>query len=260
MVAFNAPRALTDDARAGHQAFKDFTSGGHKNVSDLERFASVTAGALIMISAFQRRPLTGLLLGGLGAALVYRGVTGHCGCYQALGVSTRREEGSATAVPARYGFKYEKSLVINRKAEDLFDFWRNVENLPRIMPHLSSVRDTGGNRSHWVATGPLGIEVEWDAEIYNEDPGRMIAWRSLPGGEVDTAGSVHFEEHGPGRGTEVRVSLKYNPPLGQIGANLAWLMGSGAEQEIDADLRRFRQRMEGGVPSDTRQGVLSKRK
>jgi len=228
------------------------TCASQKNVGDTERLGSVIGGGLMILSAIRSQPLPALLFGACGAALIYRGVTGHCECYKALGISTRNDEGRMTAVPAQYGLRYEKSLVINRSAHDLFDFWRDLENLPRIMPHLTSVKDTGGRRSHWVATGPLGVEVEWDAEVYREDTGRFIAWRSLPGGDIDTAGSVHFEEHGAGRGTEVRVSLKYNPPLGKLGANLAWLLGRGVEQEIDDDLRRFRQMMESGSLSRTR--------
>jgi uncharacterized membrane protein len=253
MVAFSTtrPSSLREPAST-------MTCASQKNVGDIERVASVISGGLMILNAIPSRPLSALLLGGCGAALIYRGITGHCECYKALGISTRNEEGRMTAVPAQYGFKYEKSLVINRGAHDLFDFWRDLENLPRIMPHLTSVKETGGGHSHWVATGPLGVEVEWDAEVYNEDPGRLIAWRSLPGGDVDTAGSVHFEEHGAGRGTEVRVVLKYNPPLGKVGANLAWLLGSGVEKEIDNDLRRFRQMMESGAFSRSRMQVAGR--
>jgi len=253
MVAFSPERRISS-----HQPASSMTCASQKNVGDVERFASVVGGALMVLSALQRRPLEGLLLGGFGAALIYRGISGHCECYKALGISTANEEGRVTSVPAQYGFKYEKSLVINRSANDLFDYWRDLENLPGIMPHLTSVKETGGDRSHWVATGPIGVELEWAAEIYNEDPGRMIAWRSLPGGDVDTAGSVHFVEHGAGRGTEVRVSLKYNPPLGKVGANLAWLLGGGVEQEIDNDLRRFRQMMETGEFSRRRRQIAGR--
>ena len=252
MVAFFPERRIST-----HQPASSMTCASQKNVGDVERFASVVGGALMVLSALQRRPLAGLL-GGFGAALIYRGITGHCECYKALGISTANEEGRVMSVPAQYGFKYEKSLVINRGANDLFDYWRDLENLPDIMPHLTSVKETGGDCSHWVATGPTGVELEWDAEIYNEDPGRMIAWRSLPGGDVDTAGSVHFVEHGAGRGTEVRVSLKYNPPLGKVGANLAWLLGGGVEQEIDNDLRRFRHMMETGEFSRRREQMAGR--
>jgi uncharacterized membrane protein len=211
------------------------------NVGQTERWISLAAGGAMLLDGLRRGGILELTLGGF---LVYRGATGHCSMYQALGVNTARDAKSRTAVPAQQGFKYEKSIAINRHPEDLFDYWRNFENLPRVMRHLRSVTVQPGGRSHWVAAGPLGLQVEWDAEIINEEHGRLIAWRSLPGSTVDTAGSVHFDENASGRGTLLTVSLKYNPPGGQLGANIAWLMGASAEQEIEEDLRRFKQSME----------------
>jgi len=222
-----------------------------QNVGDTERVFSVLGGGAIALYGLNRGSWDGLFIAALGGALLYRGITGHCHCYGALGISTARDEDSATGVPAQYGFKYEKSFMINRPARELYDQWRKLENLPRIMRHLHSVSETWGGRSHWVAKGPMGMQVEWDAEIINEDPGRLIAWRSLPGSQVDTAGSVHFDDRSDGRGTELKVSLKYNPPGGQLGARLAWLMGSGAEQEIEEDLRRFKQMVETGEVAST---------
>lgn len=220
-----------------------------KNVGEVERYGSLFAGGLLLVNGVQRGKLSGLILTGLGASLLYRGFTGHCSLYQQLGMSTA-SSGGAIGVPAQQGFKYERSLTINRSPQELFAFWRELSNLPRIMRHLESVTNIGGGRSRWVATGPMGVRVEWEAEVHNEDPGRMIAWRSLPGGQVDTAGSVHFEERS--RGTELRVSLKYNPPGGKLGANLAWLMGKSIEQEISSDLDRFKQVMETGEVASTR--------
>ena len=114
------------------------------------------------------------------------------------------------------------------------------------MEHLQAVTVSGGNRSHWVAKAPLGQSVEWDAEIHNERENELIAWRSLEGSQVETAGSVHFTPAQAGRGTEVRVNLKYNPPAGQIGIALAKLLGEAPDQQIRDDLRRFKQVMESG--------------
>lgn len=141
-------------------------------------------------------------------------------------------------------------MVINRPPEELYAFWRNFENLPRIMQHLKSVRSTGGNRSHWVAQGPFGSPAEWEAEIITERPNETIGWRSLPGSVVDTAGSVHFQRTPGDRGTEVRVVLKYDPPAGKAGAAIAWLTGAVPEHQIREDLRRFKRFMETGeVPT-----------
>lgn len=222
------------------------TTGTSQNVGDAERMISLIGGSIIGVYGLTRGSLSGLLIAGVGSALAYRGLSGNCSIYRAFGISSNRDEHSATAVPAQYGFKLERAVTINRPAEDLYDQWRNLENLPTIMRHLKSVTNLGGGRSHWIASGPLGVQVEWDAEIINEDPGRLIAWRSLPGSQVDTAGSVHFDERPAGRGTELTVSLKYNPPGGQAGAGVAWLLGSGAEQQVEEDLRRFKQKMETG--------------
>ena len=219
-----------------------------QNVGGSERTLSLVGGGLLGLyglrQVLHQNPIKGLLFTAIGGSLIYRGMTGNCQLYRALGVSSNRNEHPATGVPAQYGYKIEKSITIHRSAGDLYNHWRKLENLPKIMRHLLSVTQTDGRRSRWVAQGPLGVQVEWEAETINEDPGRMIAWRSLPGSQVDTAGSVHFEDYEAGRGTQVRVSLKYNPPGGQLGAGVAWLMGSGAEQEITEDLQRFKLTME----------------
>src|SRR5204863_9344977 len=141
------------------------------------------------------------------------------------------------------------TITIQCTQQEPYQFWRNLENLAHVMRHLESVR-VQGNRSHWVAKGPLGMCVEWDAEIYNENPNEMIAWRSLEGAAVDTTGSVHFRPAPGGRGTEVRVVLKYDPPAGKVGASVARLFGNSAAQQVQEDLRRFKQVMEAGeVPT-----------
>src|SRR5690606_8464855 len=117
------------------------------------------------------------------AALLYRGVTGHCHSYEMLGIDTS-EHKATTGVPAQYGIRVEETITINRSPEHLFGFWRDVENLAQVMQHLKRVDAIDAHRSHWVAEGPLGIQVEWDAEIFNERSGELIAWRSLPGGDI----------------------------------------------------------------------------
>ncbi len=215
------------------------------NVGDLERWLSVLGGSALGLFGLSRRSLGGLALAAVGGSLVYRGLTGHCACYQALGISTAEEHGPATSVPAGHGVKVEESITINKPAAELYRFWRDLHNLGRFMSHLESVR-TEGNRSHWVACGPLGTRAEWDAEIITERANELIGWRSLPGSEVDTAGSVHFRALPEGRGTEVCVALKYDPPAGKVGAAVARLFGSSPQAQIREDLRRLKQFMETG--------------
>jgi len=134
--------------------------------------------------------------------------------------------------------------VIRRTPTAVYGFWRDLENLPTFMSHLSSVEATDASRSHWVAKGPLGTRLEWDAEIINEKEAELIAWRSLSGSTVDTAGSVHFRPLSDGRETELRISLKYNPPGGKLGIGVARLLGESPQQQIDADLHSLKQFLE----------------
>jgi uncharacterized membrane protein len=204
--------------------------------------ASLLGGGALALYGLSRRSLGGLGLALLGGGLLYRGLTGHCDLYGVLGLSTGRR-GRRTSIPAGHGVKVEASVTINRPAEDLYRLWRQLENLPHIMRHLESVSPTGPNRSHWVARGPLGQRLEWDAEIITERPNELIGWRSLPGSEVDTAGSVHFRPTPDGR-TQVQVELKYDPPAGKVGAAVAWLFGRSGGQQVRDDLQHLKEVME----------------
>ncbi len=220
--------------------------GNDMNVGQTERWASALAGGALAIYGLTRRTWGGAVLALVGGTLIYRGSTGYCHMYDMLGVNTAGTEADnpLVSVPAGKGIKVEKSVEINRPPEELYRFWRNFENLPRFMNHLESVKVTGEGRSHWVAKAPAGRTVEWDAEIYNEKENELIAWRSLEGADVDNAGSVRFEPSADGRGTTVRVTLKYDPPAGKLGSLVAKLFGEEPSQQIDEDLERFKQVME----------------
>jgi uncharacterized membrane protein len=142
-------------------------------------------------------------------------------------------------------------ITVDRPAHELYSFWRKLENLPRIMRNLESVRPIGENRSHWVALGPAGKRVEWDAEITDDRANELVAWQSLPGADIENYGSVRFEAAPADRGTIVRVSMTYTPPVGNIGRVLAKMMGRAPEQEVRADLYRFKQIMETGQVTST---------
>jgi uncharacterized membrane protein len=218
-----------------------------QNVGDWERIASLAGGAMLAAYGLFKAQRGRLPLAALGAMLAGRGATGRCQMYAALGVDTAHPERTkATVIPAQHGEKVEKAVTINRPASELFAFWRDLKNLPRIMQHLKSVEVRDDGRSHWVAEGPLGRTAEWDAEVLNERANELIAWESLPGSAIDTAGSVRFKELPGKRGTTVTVSLKYNPPAGKVGAWAAWLLGDDPQAMIAEDLRRFKQVMEAG--------------
>jgi uncharacterized membrane protein len=247
----NSMATAPTTTRAHTAALAEDTSGrtaSRVNVGEVERWASLLGGGALTAFGLARGTLGGLGLALAGGALVYRGLSGHCPMYGALGLSTAGPRGPATSVPAGHGVKIDRTFTIQRSPQELYNFWRRFENLPRFMSHLKEVRSTG-NRSHWVACGPLGTSVEWDAEVITERSPEVIGWRSLEGSEIDCAGSVHFTPAPGGRGTEVRVVLKYDPPAGKLGAAIAGLFGEDAEQQITEDLHRFTQMMEAGEGS-----------
>lgn len=216
-----------------------------KNINELERSISMAGGAALLVLGLSQRRLAGWLTAALGGALVARGITGSCKFYQALGISSVQEFASPKppiSVPGNRGIKVEKTFFVHRPAEELFRTWRNFENLPHFMKHLESVRALDGKRSHWIARGPAGRKVQWDAEVINEHENEMIAWRSLMGSDVDHAGTVRFRRL-PG-GTEVRIALEYDVPGGVFGAALARLFHEEPSQQIESDMMRFKQMME----------------
>ena len=140
----------------------------------------------------------------------------------------------------------ETSIAINKSPEELYAFWRDFKNLPIFMKNLESVTEMDRWNSHWVVKGLGGARVEWDAEVYNEEENKLIAWRSLENADVVNAGSVRFEKAPEGHGTYVRVTMNYNPPAGKLGATVAQLLGTEPLQLIKEDLRRLKQVLEAG--------------
>ena len=217
-----------------------------ENVAEIERWASLIGGGALLLYGLKRWSANRLPIALLGWSLIYRGATGYCPMYKALGVST-----SGRGKPYGRGVKVKRAMMINKPAEELYRFWRDFENLPRFMNHLESVRVIDDKRSHWVAKAPAGTTVEWDAEITVDRENEMIGWKSLEGAEVDNAGYVRFDRAIGRGGTVVRVFLQYNPPAGKVGATVAKLFGKEPELQIQEDLYRFKQLMEAGEISTT---------
>lgn len=239
--------------------------GGEKNVSEAERAVSLLAGGIIAGLGLTRRTVPGYIAAGIGAALAHRGLTGHCAMYSSMGVNTaeasqtRRDPVAAGRQRERRieskGVHVTEAFLIGKPAEELYSFWRNFENLPRIMPHLQRVTVIDSTKSHWVAkapsiAAPLSGEVSWDAEITRDEPNALISWRSLPGSTVDNAGTVRFSQAMGDRGTIVNVTLSYVPPAGKLGHAVAKLFGRDAAHEAREGLRSFKRYMETGeVPT-----------
>ena len=229
-----------------------------QNVHQVERIASIVAGTTLgyfgIREALTHHSIPGAGLALSGAALIKRGITGYCDLYAAVGMNTVVQERTGNSTIAyQQGVRVDRSTTINATREQVYAFWRNLENLPRFMKHVQCVKQMDDTHSHWIVKGPAG-NVEWDAEIINEVPNELIAWRSLPGASIDNAGSVRFEHATAGRGTKVTVSLQYAPPAGQIGVALAKLLGNDPEHEVDAELHRLKNIMEAGeIPTATGQ-------
>src|SRR5579883_3356270 len=218
------------------------------NITQAERIASAIGGGLLTVAGLQRRSPAGIALALIGGDLLRRGITGHSYAYEAMGVRTASpgQGAETTSVPYELGIRVDKAITIARPRREVYQFWRSVGNLPRFMKNLESVQELDGNRSHWVAKAPAGRTVEWDAVIHNETDGELIAWRTLPGADVDHAGSVWFKDAPGDRGTEVVVEIQYNPPAGALGAIFASLWGKEPGQQIQEDLQRLKALLEAG--------------
>lgn len=214
------------------------------NVSSTERWVcGALGGWLLTCGPAGKGP--GLVSGLIGGFLAYRALSGHCPISQAVGFSTADATSEGSRIAAGHGQKVEHSVVIDKPVAEVYRFWRDLENLPRFMTHLIDVDTTVGGRSKWVAKGPLGMKATWEAEILMDRPNEVISWRSLDGSDVDTAGSVHFRP--AGTGTEIRVSLKYDPPGGRLGQAFANLFGEAPEIQIREDLDRLKSILERGT-------------
>lgn len=170
------------------------------------------------------------------------------------------EEGHSPNASVAHG-EGEKSVhvvTINKPADALYRYWHDFTNLPRFMHHLEEVRELGGGRSHWRAKAPLGQSVEWDATIVNDVENELIAWQSVDDAQIANAGSVRFTPAPGDRGTEVRVTLSYEPPAGKAGVVVAEILGEEPGRQVSDDLRRFKQLMEAGeLPTNNRQPMGS---
>jgi uncharacterized membrane protein len=147
---------------------------------------------------------------------------------------------------AQVGVRVEQVVTINRSIDEVYRFWRSFENFPQFMRHVKRVEVLDDRHSRWTAKAPAGMSVHWDAEIVQDLESEWLAWRSLPGSQVDHNGSVRFALAPGARGTEVRVQMEYKPPAGRFGRVIAMMFGEEPEQQIREDLRRFKQLMETG--------------
>lgn len=218
------------------------------NVGNNERIASSVAGGAMIAYGIKHGGYLGIVLSLFGGGLLLRGATGHCNVYKAFDLNTADEKDSDSPYGKGRAGKIHvtKSVTINKSQQELYGFWRDFENLPHFMSHLESVKKIDNKRSHWKAKAPIGSSVEWEAEITSDVENERIGWKSMEGADVPNSGVVEFLPTS-NRGTQVRVTLSYEPPAGKIGMLIAKLFGEEPGQQIGDDLRHFKQLMESGT-------------
>ncbi|WP_315789295.1 SRPBCC family protein [Fischerella sp. JS2] len=215
-------------------------SSSQSEASEAERWASLIGGSAMVLMGLRQRSLRGVLMALAGGGLIYQGATKQSTIQQAQ-----------EAIGMNQAIKVEKTVTINKSADELYRFWHNFENLPRFMKHLKNVKVYDDKKSHWIANAPLGQSVEWDAYILEDRENEFISWASAEGADVDNSGFVRFTKAPGNRGTEVKVVMEYNPPGGALGAAIAKLFGEEPEQQIGDELRRFKMLMEAGEIATT---------
>ncbi|MEH1971501.1 MULTISPECIES: SRPBCC family protein [unclassified Nostoc] len=226
----------------------DKPSTNQAEASEVERWASLIGGGAMVLMGLRQGSLRGALTALAGGGLLYQGATKQSTIQQAQ-----------EAIGINQPIKVEKTVTINKPADELYRYWHNFENLPTFMKHLKSVKVYNEKRSHWIANAPLGNNVEWDADILEDRENEFISWASVEGADVDNSGFVRFKKAPGDRGTEVKVVLEYNPPGGALAATVAKLFGEEPEQQIGDELRRFKMLMEAGEIATT-EGQPSGRK
>ena len=234
----------------GEKSAKEFLTDTTTNLGNSERIVSAVGGGALMAYGIKRKDWLGALLGLVGGGLALRGATGHCQVYDALDVNTNEKSLLARGKEKAKSWldtttEVTKSVTINKSAEELYKFWRDFENLPKFMNHLESVKVINEKKSEWKAKAPLGYEVTWEAQITQEVENELIAWRSIEGSQIPNTGRVEFKPT-QDRGTEVKVTIKYEPPAGKIGELAAKILTEEPNTQVAEDLRRFKSLMEAG--------------
>lgn len=234
----------------------DILTSFNTNVSPTERLVSGVAGGALIAYGAKRGDALGVLLSIAGGGLALRGATGHCQVYDAMDINTadetqqRRLSAGSQKSPftnsaATGKIHVKKSVTVNKSPAEIYQFWRNFENLPQFMAHLESVTITGEKTSFWKAKAPFGQTVEWAAEITSDVENERIGWQSAGDADIPNSGVVEFKST-VNRGTEVRVVLTYESPGGQIGATVAKLFGEEPSQQVYGDLCRLKSILEAG--------------
>ncbi len=219
----------------------------------VEHWLTLLGGTALVVYGLARRSVGGVALALLGGDLIYHELAHeHVHIHQVYGLDVPRVQVVEEKTPQVEGVKIQRSVTINRSPEDLYRFWRNWENLPRVFDYIRSVKPVDSTHSHWIATSPAGLTIEWDTAIAEDVPNQLISWRSVEGAAVSTAGSIRLTRPADGKGTRVSVTLEFDPPSGPLGKAFAELLGEMPSQTTREQLNRLKQMLETQEPSPVR--------
>jgi uncharacterized membrane protein len=215
-------------------------TSGIINVGNNERIFSAAAGAFLLSSGLNnlfKSPISALVRTAIGGVLLYRGASGHCPIYASMG--------KTKGVMHTQSINIRTSLIVNKSKDEVYAFWRKLENLPLFMKHIASVTEIDAKHSHWEAAIPGNIgKVKWNAEIVKEEPGYMIGWQSIPNSMINNAGKVTFNDALNGQGTELEVVITYHPPAGELGSGIAKALNPVFEKMVRQDVMNFKDYIE----------------
>ena len=210
-----------------------------KNVSTLERLLMVTGGAYILYNSLVKKNKS-LKQTSLGSTMLLRGVAGYCPVYDAVDTL---KNGKVQNVNIRI------NNVINKPVSEVYAFWRDLENLPKFMYHLESVKSLNNRISQWTAKVPGGIsELTWRAEIIKDEKDKLLCWHSLPDSSVENAGKVIFKSKG--KATELDITISYRAPLGKVGEIAAQVFNPFFEKKIRDDIDNLKTYLESNYDKD----------
>jgi uncharacterized membrane protein len=211
-------------------------NGLKTNVGTTDRILSLIAGSVLIFDAVaNRKSIMEALAGGY---LLFRGGTGFCLAYKTLGTDTLEHN--------IRNINIKSSITVNKPRDEVYTFWRKLDNLPLFMKQLKSIKILDDKTSEWKAAIPGGLgSIKWKSEIVEDEPGDRIGWRSLPGSMIENAGNVHFRDAGK-FGTEVHAVISYRAPAGKAGEGLGKLLNPVFSKIVKEDIRNFRRYMESG--------------
>jgi uncharacterized membrane protein len=209
------------------------------NVGDTERLGSVAAGAALLgLALIRGRSLTGIGMALLGGDLIYRGFTGHCAVYEAMGVDRAPLEDGVPEV--------SRSITIGKPPDELYRAWRNPDTLAKVMSHVADLVENDGGRQRWRLVVPGLSRLEWESRIIEERDGSLVRWASTPASPIRNEGSVEFRPAPGDRGTEVKLHVRFDPPGGSLGRAAARALAMLPKMAAEKALRGFKSLVETG--------------